>query len=96
MYRAQLCTLNKKCAVATTALALIMFLFCVFAVYGASGTQVHSGGMYNFTAQTAPGEELIYQWTASDGSPVISSDKTVSWKSPIVESPTEVVINLLV
>ncbi len=57
---------------------------------------MRSGSTHNLTAETAQGGEFLYQWTASDGSPATSTGKVLRWKAPVVESPREVVITLIV
>jgi uncharacterized repeat protein (TIGR01451 family) len=64
-------------------------------VNAAVDKDVQSGSTHNLTAEASQGGEFLLQWTASDGSPATSTDRTFRWTAPIVESPREVTIILM-
>ena len=95
-YLSQTCVLDGRSTVLAVALTLIVLLFCSLPANAAVDKDVQSGSTHNLTAETAQGGEFLYQWTASDGSPATSTDRIFRWTAPIVESPREVMITLMV
>ncbi|VVB72853.1 Uncharacterised protein [uncultured archaeon] len=76
------------------AIAVILVFFFIALGSGVSEREGLSGASYIFKAPEAPGEELIYQWNASDGSPSSAEGRSFSWTAPVVDSPKTVVISL--
>ena len=56
--------------------------------------EVPSGSIFNFAAQNVSQEDVSFQWSASDGSPTSSTERSFRWTAPIVDSPQNVVISL--
>ena len=88
--------LNRRSIILASALALIILSYGLFSAKAASDEDIRSGSMHNLTAETTQGGEFLYQWTASDGNPTTSTDRIFHWTAPIVESPREVLITLMV
>jgi uncharacterized repeat protein (TIGR01451 family) len=95
-YPVGLCKLNRRRIILAVALASIIISYCLFPAKAVNDADVRSGSMHNLTAETAQEGKFFYQWTASDGSPVTSADRIFRWTAPIVKSPREVVITLMV
>ena len=78
---------------ATVVMTLILMLQIFFTL--ADATQFVSGGSYVFSVQSPPiGQNYNYLWTATDGLPQTSIDKSFSWTAPKVTEPTTVEISL--
>ncbi len=88
--------LNRRSIILAAALVLIILSYGLFSARAASDEDMRSGSMHNLTAETTQGGKFLYQWTASDGSPTTSTDRIFHWTAPIVESPREVLISLMV
>jgi hypothetical protein len=56
--------------------------------------EVQSGSIFNFVAQNLSQEDVSFEWSASDGSPTSSMERSMRWTAPIVDSPRNVVISL--
>ena len=95
-YLSQTCVLDGRCTVLAVALILIVLLFCPLPANATVDKDVYSASTHNLTAETAQDGEFLYKWTASAGSPATSTDRTLRWTAPVVESPSEVVITLVV
>lgn len=79
-------------------LAVVLVLTAILSVniaLAADERIVRSGVVYNFSAQATQGDDLIYLWTATGGSPTTSSNRTFRWTAPIADSPGEVTITLM-
>ncbi|MGB5099307.1 MAG: SdrD B-like domain-containing protein [Methanothrix sp.] len=75
-------------------MALILMLQILFPL--ADATQFVGGESYVFSAQSPPiGQNYNYIWTATDGLPQTSIEKSFSWTAPKVTEPTTVEISLL-
>ena len=95
-YLSHTCVLDGRCTVRAVALIFIVLLFCSLPANATVDKDVYSGSTHNLTAETAQEGEFLYKWMVTEGSPASSSDKTFRWTAPIVESPKEVVITLMV
>ena len=56
--------------------------------------EVQSESVFNFVANNVSQEGVSFQWSASDGSPTNSTERSFRWTAPIVDSPQNVVISL--
>jgi len=56
--------------------------------------EVMSGTICNFIAQNISQEDASAEWSASDGSPMSYTGRSMRWTAPVVDSPKNVIISL--
>ncbi|MGB5101102.1 MAG: hypothetical protein WBN94_10965 [Methanothrix sp.] len=85
---------RKKVSVILAIAAVILAFFGITSVVVAMEKEVQSGSIFNFAANNVSQEGVSFQWSASDGSPMVSTEKSFRWTAPVVDSPKNVVISL--
>jgi uncharacterized repeat protein (TIGR01451 family) len=82
------------------AMAVVMAItFCIpcFEAAAQTETEITSGAVIAFEPQeSGENQDLTYQWNASDGSPLSSSERIFHWTAPDVQQIESVTIGLLV
>ena len=90
---AQSCFLEKIFVILASS-ALILTFFAFAPALASVEKEVSSGSIFNFVAQNVSQEDVSFQWSASGGSPTISTQRSMRWTAPVVDSPQNVVISL--
>ncbi len=76
------------------AYALILAFLSTATVLAAMEKEVQSGTICNFVAQNISQEGATIEWNASDGSPMMSTGRSMRWTAPLVDSPKNVLISV--
>ncbi|MFA6372468.1 MAG: hypothetical protein WCW68_07570 [Methanothrix sp.] len=73
---------------------MILAFFSITSAVAVVEREVQSGSIFNFAASNVSQDDVSFQWSASDGSPMVSTEKLFRWTAPVVDSPKSVVISL--
>ena len=90
---AQSCFLGKTFVILASS-ALILTFFAFAPALASVEKEVPSGSIFNFVANNLSQEDVSFQWSASGGSPTSSTQRSMRWTAPVVDSPQNVVISL--